>query len=99
MWCFRRDVLERVNVTSDGMPFSEELKLEVYEKRRDIRAREIPVHFHYVKRRGESKLSLWGDGTRNFLFLFVRRFKKLFGLWKTGPSIAEEEPWTELPPE
>jgi glycosyltransferase involved in cell wall biosynthesis len=92
MWCFKRDVLERVNVTSDGMPFSEELKLEVFEKRRDINAREVPVHFHYVKRRGESKLSLWNDGTKNFLFLFVRRFKKLFGTWRVVPSIAEEQP-------
>jgi glycosyltransferase involved in cell wall biosynthesis len=92
MWCFKRDVLERVNVTSDGMPFSEELKLEVFEKRRHVRAREIPIHFHYVKRRGESKLSLWRDGTKNFVFLFVRRFKKIFGLWRRVPPIAEEEP-------
>jgi glycosyltransferase involved in cell wall biosynthesis len=99
MWCFKRDVLERVNVTSDGMPFSEELKMEVFEKRRDIRAREVPVHFHYVKRRGESKLSLWKDGTRNFLFLFVRRFKKLFGVWRAVPPIAEEKPMSELPGE
>jgi len=99
MWCFRRDVLERVNVTSDGMPFSEELKMEVFEKRQDIRAREVPVHFHYVKRRGESKLSLWKDGTRNFLFLFVRRFKRLFGIWRAVPPIADEKPMSELPGE
>jgi glycosyltransferase involved in cell wall biosynthesis len=92
MWCFKRDVLERVNVTSDGMPFSEELKLEVFENRRLLRAREVPVHFHYVKRRGESKLSLWRDGSKNFLFLFVRRLKKLFGTWRVGPPIADEEP-------
>lgn len=96
MWCFRRDVLERVNVTSDGMPFSEELKLEVFEKRREMRAREIPVHFHYVRRRGESKLSLWRDGTKNFLFLFVRRFKRIFGLWRPVPPIAEEEPKSRI---
>jgi glycosyltransferase involved in cell wall biosynthesis len=92
MWCFKRDVLERVNVTSDGMPFSEELKLEVFENRRLLHAREVPVHFHYVKRRGESKLSLWRDGSKNFLFLFVRRLKKLFGTWRVGPPIADEEP-------
>ncbi len=96
MWCFRRDVLERVNVTSDGMPFSEELKLEVFEKRRHVRAREVPVHFHYVRRRGESKLSLWRDGTKNFLFLFVRRFKRIFGLWRPVPPIAEEEPKSRI---
>jgi glycosyltransferase involved in cell wall biosynthesis len=99
MWCFRREVLERVNVTSDGMPFSEELKLEVFERRDEIQAREIPVHFHYVKRRGESKLSLWHDGTRNFWFLFARRFKKLFGRWRPGPAIADERPLAEFPEE
>jgi glycosyltransferase involved in cell wall biosynthesis len=97
MWCFKRDVLERVNVTSDGMPFSEELKLEVFENRRLLRAREVPVHFHYVKRRGESKLSLWRDGSKNFLFLFVRRLKKLFGTWRVGPPIADEEPEPRVP--
>ncbi len=97
MWCFKRDVLERVNVTSDGMPFSEELKLEVFENRRLLHAREVPVHFHYVKRRGESKLSLWRDGSRNFLFLFVRRLKKLFGTWRVGPPIADEEPEARVP--
>jgi len=99
MWCFRRDVLGRVNVTSDGMPFSEEFKLEVFENRGDIRTREVPIHFHYVTRRGESKLSLWRDGTKNFLFLFVRRFKKLFGVWRTGPPVADEKPMAELPEE
>lgn len=92
MWCFKREVLARVNVTSDGMPFSEELKLEVFGKRSRARAREVPIHFHYVKRRGESKLSLWRDGTKNFLFLFVRRFKKLLGIWRAGPAIADEKP-------
>jgi len=92
MWCFRRDVLRQVNVTSDGMAFSEELKLEVFEKRPALRAMEIPIHFHYVKRRGESKLSLWRDGTKNFFFLFARRFGKILGTWPRVLPIAEERP-------
>lgn len=92
MWCFRREVLDKVNVTSDGMPFSEELKLEVFERRAEIRGREVPIDFHYVKRKGESKLNLWGDGTKNFLFLFRRRFAKLLGFWPEVPPISEEEP-------
>src|SRR5204863_1482700 len=28
MWVFRRSILERLRVTSDGMPFSQEIKLE-----------------------------------------------------------------------
>ncbi len=92
MWCFKREVLGDVNVTADGMPFSEELKLEVWSKRKKLNAIEIPVHFHYVKRKGESKLSLWKDGSRNFIFLYVRRIAKLFGIWKKVPPIAEEVP-------
>lgn len=92
MWCFRREVLEGVNVTSDGMAFSEELKLEVWEKRRTLEAAEIPIHFHYVKRKGESKLSLWRDGAKNFIFLFIRRIRRVCGTWKTGPAIAAEKP-------
>ena len=92
MWCFRRDLLREVNVTSDGMAFSEELKLEAFERRRRLRVQEVPIHFHYVKRRGESKLSLWRDGARNFIFLFERRAKKILGLWKDAPPIAAERP-------
>lgn len=95
MWCFRRGVMEAVNVTSDGMAFSEELKLEIWEKRRRLRAAEIPIHFHYVKRKGESKLSLWRDGAKNFVFLFVRRLKRLLGIWKMGPAIAAEKPMSK----
>ncbi len=97
MWCFRRDVLARVNVTADGMPFSEELKLEVFERRGELAAREIPVHFHYVKRRGESKLSLWRDGTKNFFFLFTRRLRKILGIWRPGAAIADERPMAKTP--
>lgn len=74
MWVFKREVLREVEVTSDGMPFSQELKLEVF-CRRKFRSREVPVQFSYYKRHGDSKLSLWRDGIKNYLQLFVKRLR------------------------
>lgn len=76
MWIFKKEVLRKVKVTSDGMPFSEELKIEVF-KNRSFKAREVPIEFYYAKREGESKLNLWGDGFGNLAFLFRKRFSKL----------------------
>lgn len=72
MWVFRRQVLERVKLTSDGMPFSEELKIEVWCDS-ELKALEVPVPFSYSDRMGKAKLSLWRDGFRNLMFLFAKR--------------------------
>lgn len=74
MWVFKRSVLEKVDVKSNGMPFSEELKVEVF-NRKDLRCREVPIQFKYSQRAGEAKLSLWKDGVKNFFFLFGKRFR------------------------
>ncbi|MBN2385036.1 glycosyltransferase family 2 protein [bacterium] len=73
MWVFKKSVLDKVNVTSNGMAFSEELKIEVF-RHRTLRCREVPIQFKYVQRLGHSKLHLWRDGFRNLLFLFKKRF-------------------------
>jgi glycosyltransferase involved in cell wall biosynthesis len=70
MWVFRRDVLERMKLTSDGMAFSEEIKIEAI-RNRDIGFREIFIN--YSQRVGEIKLQLWRDGFRNLWFLFTKR--------------------------
>ncbi len=70
MWVFRREILKDLNVTSDGMPFSEEIKIEAWKK---FRAAEIPIE--YRERKGEVKLNTWKDGLRNLVFLFKKRFK------------------------
>jgi hypothetical protein len=71
MWVFRKDVLGKVHLTSDGMPLSEEIKIEVF-RNRDIRSREVSVP--YRVREGEKKLSTWKDGWRNLKFLLTKRF-------------------------
>lgn len=75
MWIFRKPILEKISVNSDGMPFSEEFKIKAF-RHPDIRAREVPVQFKYIDRMGSSKLNLWGDGIRNLIYLFKLRFSK-----------------------
>jgi glycosyltransferase involved in cell wall biosynthesis len=71
MWVFRRNALERMNLTSDGMAFSEEIKIEAITKK-EIGFREIFIS--YSQRVGEIKLMPWRDGFHNLLFLFRKRF-------------------------
>lgn len=72
MWVFRREILEKISVLSDGMPFSEEFKIRAY-RHPGIRAREVPVQFKYVARIGHSKLNIWNDGWKNLVYLFNLR--------------------------
>jgi glycosyltransferase involved in cell wall biosynthesis len=70
MWVFRRSILPQVNLTSDGMSFSEELKIEAFSNKA-LKSAELPIY--YKERIGESKLDLWRDGFTNLLFLFQKR--------------------------
>jgi dolichol-phosphate hexosyltransferase len=71
MWIFRREILDRLRLTQDGMAFSEEFKIEVL--LRGLRFEETPIQ--YSERWGAPKLSSWRDGARNMLFLFQKRFE------------------------
>jgi glycosyltransferase involved in cell wall biosynthesis len=70
MWVFRRALLDRVRLTSDGMAFSEEIKLEAL--LRGFRFGE--AHIPYGVRVGEVKLQKWRDGMANLWFLVRKRF-------------------------
>ncbi len=70
MWVFKRSLLEKMKVTSDGMPFSQEIKLEAI--LRGFRFGE--THIAYGARIGEVKLQKWRDGWLNLTFLFRKRF-------------------------
>jgi len=76
MWVFRREVLKDLTLTADGMPFSEELKVEAFRARRG-RCLELPIE--YRVRVGEEVLSTWSDGFRNLAFLFRKRFGRAKG--------------------
>jgi glycosyltransferase involved in cell wall biosynthesis len=71
MWVFRKDALRNMKLVSDGMAFSEEIKIEAI-KRKDIGFREIFIS--YSQRVGERKLMPWRDGFQNLIFLFRKRF-------------------------
>lgn len=79
MWVFRRSILKDLTLTSDGMAFSQELKVEAFRARRGS-CREIPID--YRVRIGEPLLSSWRDGTENLSFLFKKRFGRATGASK-----------------
>lgn len=71
MWVFRRAILKDMKLESDGMAFSEELKIEALRNPR-IRFGEISIQ--YSSRLGETKLNPWKDGIQNLWFLAKKRF-------------------------
>lgn len=71
MWVFRRSILEHMRLVSDGMAFSEEIKIEALKSTR-IRFTEISIQ--YTSRLGEIKLNPWRDGFHNLWFLLKKRF-------------------------
>lgn len=71
MWVFRRSILADMKLTSNGMAFSEEIKIEALKSSR-IRFTEISIQ--YSSRLGEVKLNLWRDGFYNLWFLLKKRF-------------------------
>ena len=71
MWVFRRSILHKLKLTSDGMPFSEEIKLEALANK-DVRFHEGQIP--YRRRIGEVKLRRWRDGFENLSFLIRKRF-------------------------
>jgi len=72
MWVFRRSILPRIRLESDGMAFSEEIKIEAL-KHPDIQFGEISIL--YTSRLGEIKLNPWRDGLHNLWFLVKKRFR------------------------
>lgn len=68
MWIIRRDILPLLKLTDDGMPLSEEIKIEAFRK---VNSREVPSS--YAERIGNVKLRAYRDGVKNLLFLFKKR--------------------------
>jgi dolichol-phosphate hexosyltransferase len=71
MWVFRRSILSEMTLESDGMAFSEEIKIEAIMNPR-VRFAELSIH--YTSRLGEIKLNPWRDGFYNLWFLVKKRF-------------------------
>jgi len=73
MWVLRRSIINKMQLESDGMAFSEEIKIEALKSSR-IRFGEISIQ--YSSRLGEIKLNPWRDGFYNLFFLVKKRFSR-----------------------
>lgn len=73
MWIFYKNALNKMDLRSDGMAFSEEIKIEALGNR-EIGFKEIPINFS--NRAGEIKLKPWQDGWNNLVFLLRKRFTR-----------------------
>jgi glycosyltransferase involved in cell wall biosynthesis len=89
MWIFRRSVLDRIHLTQDGMPMSEELKIEVILN--GLKYQEVPIR--YAERwGGPPKLSTWRDGRANLQFLFQKRLDVARTYGRGRPVLPRQEP-------
>ena len=75
MWIFRKNALDKVQPIeefNDGMPFSEEIKIEMFTNKQ-VKAKEIPSMLR--AREGEVKIESFSDGIKNLKFLFLKRVR------------------------
>jgi dolichol-phosphate hexosyltransferase len=72
MWIFRRELLLKLRLESDGMPLSEEIKIEAIKRKFKLREIHIPYHMRF----GEKKIRKFRDGFHNLWFLVYLRFRK-----------------------
>ena len=70
MWIFRSALYPKLSPSSDGMPFSEEIKIKAI---RLLGARFDEYHIRYHSRIGDVKLQKWRDGFRNLWYLLKLR--------------------------
>ncbi len=70
MWLLRKDLLNQLRLRSDGMAFSEEIKLGACYFAK-CRWKEVPIQ--YRPRVGDAKVCAWRDGVYNLFFLVRKR--------------------------
>ncbi len=70
-WGFRREVIQNLNLTSDGFQLEAELLTQL--ARKGYKIGEVPIL--YRSRTGKAKLKVLKDGIRIARFLIVKRFK------------------------
>ncbi len=72
MWVFKRSILPKIRLESNGMALSEEIKIEIIKKK--LRFKE--VHIPYYQRYGKKKIKKFQDGIKNLIFLFYLKLRK-----------------------
>lgn len=71
MWVFRKSLYDSMGPLSDGMSFSQDIKIEAVRKGKFM---EIPVK--YGVRITKPKLKTWRDGFNNLFYLFIKRVER-----------------------
>ena len=73
MWVFRKSIFknEKMKPSNDGMPLSEEMK--ILARRHLGKSKAIEISVPYRPRVGDAEIHTWGDGWKNFKFLFAKR--------------------------
>lgn len=71
MWIFKKDIWEKLNVTSSGMSFSQELKIEAFVN--GFKCDEVQID--YRARAGKEKLNTVRDGMKTISYLFIKKLK------------------------
>ncbi len=71
MWVFRKSVYEKMRLLSDGMSFSQDMKIEALRNGTLI---EIPIR--YGVRVTKPKLRTWRDGFSNLFHLMIKRISE-----------------------
>lgn len=69
MWFFKKKILDKLELLSDEMAFSEEIKIESWKK--GFQFKEVPIEYRI--RKGEAKILTWQHGLGNLMFLFKKR--------------------------
>jgi hypothetical protein len=82
MWVFRRSILEDMHLESDGMAFSEEIKIEALKNSAFASPRSPSCTPRGL---GEIKLNPWRDGFYNLFFLVKKAIREIAG--RTSPPV------------
>lgn len=68
LWVFRKSIYDKMRKLSDGMSFSQDMKIEAIRLGKLI---EIPIN--YGVRETKSNLRTWRDGLSNLFYIFIKR--------------------------
>ena len=71
MWVITKNALNKVELLSTRMSFSQEIKIKAFQN-----LRSMEVDSSYKKRVGKSKLRIFRDGFENTLFLLLNKISK-----------------------
>lgn len=72
MWVFKKNFLKEIKLKSNGMPLSEEIKMEAV-LNKEIKFKEFGIG--YYERTGKTKLNAFHDGWVNLKYLFLKRLR------------------------